>query len=145
MSEDVIGGPPRSFYVISGLALVWNLIGVMQYVMRVTMTDAAIAVLPANQQALINATPSWALAAFAIATNAAALACLLMLLKKAWAYPLFIVALVAVLVQDFHGFAMADGMAAYGVAGVVLTALVLVISAYLVWYSKGARDKGWIS
>jgi len=145
MSEEVTGGPPRSFYVISGVALVWNLIGVMQYVMRVTMTDAAIAELPADQQAFINEIPMWANAAFAIATNAGALGCLLLLLKKSWAYPLFIISLLGILVQDVHGFALSDGMAVFGSVGVVLAVLVLLVSIFLVWYAKGAKEKGWIS
>ncbi len=145
MSEEVTSGPPRSFYVISGVALVWNLIGVMQYVMRVTMTDAAIAALPADQQAFVNETPSWALAAFAIATNAGALGCLLLLLKKSWAYPLLIISVVGLVVQNIHGFVLADGMAVYGGAGAGLALLVLVVGVFLIWYAKGAKEKGWIS
>ena len=45
MSEDLKSQPPRSFYIIGAAALVWNLIGVMQYVLQVTMNDAAIAAL----------------------------------------------------------------------------------------------------
>ncbi len=145
MSEEVTSGPPRSFYVISGVALVWNIIGVMQYVMRVTMTDAAIAALPADQQAFVNGTPSWTLAAFAIATNAGALGCLLLLLKKSWAYPLLIISVVGLVVQNIHGFVLADGMAVYGGAGAGLALLVLVVGVFLIWYAKGANEKGWIS
>ena len=145
MSDEVTSGPPRSFFVVSGVALVWNLIGVMQYVMRVTMTDAAIAAMPADQQAFINGTPSWALAAFAIATNAGALGCLLLLLKKGWAYPLFIISVVGVVVQNIHGFVLADGMAVYGGVGVGIALLVLVVGIFLILYAKGAKEKGWIS
>jgi hypothetical protein len=145
MPGKFIESPPRSFYAIGILALIWNILGVVQYVMRVTMTDTAIAALSESQQAFIAATPSWALAAFATATNVAVLGCLALLLKKAWAYPLFIVSLLALLVQDFHGYALADGMAAFGAGGVVLTALILVITVYLVWYAKQASNKGWIN
>ena len=145
MSGDLINQPPRSFYISGVTALVWNLIGVMQYVMGVTMTDAAIAALPADRQTFLQETPDWATAAFAIATNAGALGCILLLLKKAWAYPLFIVSLLAVLAQNFHGFILADGMAVLGTGEVVLDILIIAIAAYLIWYSKGAKDKGWIS
>jgi hypothetical protein len=36
-------------------------------------------------------------------------------------------------------------VAAFGAGGVVLTILIIAIGAYLIWYSKGAKDKGWIS
>lgn len=145
MSGDLNNKPPRSFYIMGGAALVWNLIGVMQYVTRVSMSEAAVAGLPANQQAFLQDIPGWATAAFAIATNAAALGCVLLLLRKAWAYPLFIMSLLALLVQNYHGFVLADGAAAFGAGGVVLTILIIAIGAYLIWYSIGAKDKGWIS
>ena len=145
MSEDPNSQPPRSFYIIGVAALVWNLIGVVQYVIRVTMNDAAIAALPVNQQIFIHEMPGWATAAFAIATNAGALGCVLLLLRKDWAYPLFIVSLLGILVQNIHGFAIADGLEVFGGAGAALTALVLIIAAVMIWYSKGAKDKGWIS
>ncbi len=34
MSEESIGGPPRSFLIIGIIALVWNLFGVMSYIMH---------------------------------------------------------------------------------------------------------------
>ena len=109
------------------------------------MSEAALAELPANQQAFIQNAPSWATAAFAIATNAGALGCVLLLLRNGWAYPLFVVSLLGVLVQSFHDYAIAGGLEIFGGIGVGLTALVLVIGVFLIWYSKGAKDKGWIS
>ncbi len=145
MSEDQSSQPPRSFYIIGVTALVWNLIGVMQYVLQVTMNDAAIAALPANQQIFLQEMPDWATAAFAIATNTGALGCILLLMKKEWAYPIFIVSLLGILVQNIHGFAIADGLEVFGGTGAALTALVLIVGAVMIWYSKSAKDKGWIS
>jgi hypothetical protein len=145
MSYDVIGAPPRSLYVIGGLALAWNLVGLMQYVMGVTMTDAALAALPANHQAFINETPQWATAAFAIATNAGVLGCILLLLRKAWAYPVFIISLLGVLAQNVHALILADGLAIGGMVGVALSLLVIVVGTYLILYSKRAKAKGWLS
>ena len=82
MSEDVIGGPPRSFYVISGIALLWNLVGVMVYVMQVTMTDEALAAMDPAERALMESMPSWLIGVYALAVNAGALGCLLLILKK---------------------------------------------------------------
>ena len=48
--EQTSGSPPRSFYIIGIAALIWNLIGVMTYIMQVTMSDAAMAALPEEQQ-----------------------------------------------------------------------------------------------
>ena len=145
MSEDSNNKLPRAFYITSVAALVWNLIGVMQYIMRVTMSSAALAALPENQQAFIQDSPSWATAAFAIATNAGALGCVLLLLRNAWAYPVLVTSLLGVLVQNFHGYAIGGGLEVFGATGTALTAVIVVISVYLIWFSMGAKDKGWIS
>jgi hypothetical protein len=145
MSRDVIGSLPRSFYVTAGLALVWNAFGLLQYVMRVTMTDAAIAALPADQQAFINTTPSWALAAFAIATNAGVLASLLLLIKKALAYPLFVISLLGVIVQNIHALFLGNALEVYGVVGLALPATIIIVGIYFILYAKGAKRRHWIN
>jgi hypothetical protein len=58
---------------------------------------------------------------------------------------LLIISVVGVVVQNIHGLVLADGMAVYGGVGVGITLLVLVIGIYLIWYAKGAKERGWIS
>ena len=43
---------PRSFWVIGPIALLWNLMGAIAYLMQAFITDAQIATLPKDQQAL---------------------------------------------------------------------------------------------
>ena len=144
MSEEEISGPPRSFYVISGAALIWNLFGVLSYIGRVTASEATLAAMPDLQRAYAENAPTWETAAFAIATNAGALGCLFLLLKRSWAYPVLIASFVAILVQNFYGYAIGGAVEVFGPVGVVLSVAVMVIGALLVWYSKGANEKGWL-
>ena len=145
MSEDAIGGPPRSFYVISGVALAWNLLGVMAYIMQVTMSQEAFNALPDAERMLYENMPSWATAAFAIAVNGGALGGLLLLLRKALAFPVLIASLVGVMVQMYHSFFIANSIEVYGPGGMIMPVMVVVISVFLVWYSRDAKGKGWIS
>lgn len=145
MSDDTQSAIPRSFWIISSVALVWNLVGVANYLFQVTMTDEALMQLPENQRLLMESVPAWATAAFAIAVFGGTLGCVLLLLKKALASPVFIVSLVGIVAQLYHAFVIANAMEVYGPAGVVLPALVMVIGVLLVWYSRSAADKGWIS
>ena len=144
-SETTSGRPPRSFYVISGIALAWNLLGVASYVMQVTMSDAALAALPDDQQAFIQNTPAWATAAYAIAVNAGALGCVLLLVRQTWAYQVLILSFLGIMVQNFYGYAIGGAVGAYGAAGVGLSVAVIVVGAFLIAYSKGAIDKGWLN
>ena len=142
--EETSSGPPRSFYIIGIAALIWNLIGVMTYVMQVTMSEAAIAAVPEGQQAFIQTSPVWVTAAYAIATNAGALGCVLLLVRQSWAYLVLVVSFAGILIQNLYGYFMGGAVEVYGAAGVGLSVAVMAIGAFLIWYAKGATDKGWL-
>ncbi len=144
MSEETGTNPPRSFYIISIAALIWNLVGVMTYVMQVTMTDAAMAALPAEQQAFIQNSPVWVTAAYAIAVNAGALGCVLLLVRQSWAYLVLVVSFAGILIQNLYGYFMGGAVDVYGAAGVGLSVAVMAIGVFLIWYAKDATDKGWL-
>ena len=136
--------PPRSFYIIGIAALIWNLIGVMTYVMQVTMNDAAMAALPEDQQAFIQNSPIWVTAAYAIAVNAGAMGCILLLVRQSWAYLVLVVSFAGIVIQNLYGYVMGGAVDVYGAAGVGLSITVILIGAYLIAYSKGAMNKGWL-
>jgi hypothetical protein len=144
MSEEFAGKPPRSSRVISIVALLWNLVGVMAYVAQVTMTGEDLAALPEAERMLYENVPAWATAAFAVAVFAGALGSLLLVLRKAWAVPLLILSLVAILVQMFHNLFLADTVAVMGTAAVAFPILVIVIAVFLAWYAQTAKRKHWL-
>jgi len=145
MSEESTGKLPTSFYIISGAALVWNLIGVMNYVLQVTITQEALNALPEAKRLLLENAPVWATSAFAIAVNAGALGCLLLLLRQSWAYPVLIVSLAGIIVQMSHSFFIANAIEISALGDLILSATIVVIGIFLVWYAKGAKEKGWIN
>ena len=74
--------PGSLFWVISGLALVWNLIGVINYLGQVLMTDEVLKSLPKEQQLMYQDVPSWVTAAFAVAVFSGTVGAIFLLLKK---------------------------------------------------------------
>jgi membrane protein CcdC involved in cytochrome C biogenesis len=136
---------PRSFMLISAGALVWNLLGVAAYISQVTMSEAALAALPEGERLLYETIPVWATSAFAVAVNGSALGCILLLFKKSWAYPVLFVSLLGVLVQMVHSIFIANSIEVYGPGGMVMPVMVVLVSAYLVWFSRNAWRNGWIS
>jgi membrane protein CcdC involved in cytochrome C biogenesis len=136
---------PRSFMLISAGALVWNLLGVAAYISQVTMSAAALAALPEGERLLYETIPVWATSAFAVAVNGSALGCILLLFKKSWAYPVLFVSLLGVLVQMVHSIFIANSIEVYGPGGMVMPVMVVLVSAYLVWFSRNAWRNGWIS
>ena len=142
MAESSVA-PPRSYWIISSLALVWNLIGLAAYVSQVTMSEDALRMLPDAQRTFLENTPGWATGAFAIATTAGVLGSLLLLLRNAWAVPLFLISLAAVLAQTYYGFVIANGIEVLGAGSAVLPAATIAIGTGLIWYSRVAKERGW--
>ena len=145
MKDETGQAPPRIFYWIGGVALAWNLVGIMAYLGQVTMSPEALAELPPDRRALIENVPAWATSAYAIAVNAGALGCLLLLIRKSLAVAVLVISLVAVLVQMGHAFFMTNSIEVLGWSSVVVPLAIVLIGAYLVWFAMDARKKGWIS
>ncbi len=75
--------PPIWFWVISVIALLWNLMGVNAYLQQAYQTESFQAMYDTPELLeLVNSTPAWATAAFAIAVFAGALGCIVFTLKK---------------------------------------------------------------
>ena len=145
MSEESIGGTPRSFLIIGVVALLWNLVGVMSYIMQVTMTGEMMANMPEAERALYESMPSWVTGAFAIAVFGGVTACVGLLLKKAWCVPSFLISLVAIIVQFGYWLFLTDSIEVIGSEVFLMPALVTAMGAFLVWHSRGAKAKGWLS
>jgi len=145
MSETTKNNAPAWFMIVAVVLLIWNLLGVMAYIMQVTMSPEALAALPDAQRQLYENTPEWATAAFAIAVNGGALGCLLLLLKRNLAGIFLQLSLAGVLVQVFHSFFMSKSFEVFGPGGMVMPIMVLVIAIYLVTLAAKAKTKHWTS
>ncbi len=145
MSDVPNNKPSTNFWIIAAAALVWNLLGIVIYVGQVTMSPESLARLTEAQQDLITSTPAWSNAAWAIAVNAGAFGSLLMLLRKAWAVPMFLLSLIAVVVQDFEAFVLRDAYGVVGISSLVIPSMVFVIAIALFVYSRYAKGRGWLN
>lgn len=142
MPESAPAKPTRRFWTVSAVALAWNLVGVMSYLMSVTIGPEALASLPEAERNLYTDIPAWATSAYAIAVFGGLLGSIALLLRKAWAVPLFVASLVAVVVQMAHAFFMTALFEVKGAGAAILPLLILAIAAYLVWFSRSARERG---
>lgn len=146
MSDSINGKPPTAFWIIAGVALVWNLIGWLLFYMQVSATDEVLrAAYGEAEYEYLSTIPTWVTIAYGTAVTAGVLGCVFLLMRKLWAIPLFIVSLVAILVQDTYSFVLSDAMKVFGTGVIAIPIVVLVIAIGLVFYSRSAKDKGWIA
>ena len=116
--------------------------GVFAYLQEAYMTAEDLAALPIEEQALYENIPAWVTAAFALAVFGGALACILLLLRKKLATFVFIISFASILAQMTYNLLMSKAMEVYGPGGMIMPIMVIVIGAYLIWYSKKMDAQG---
>ncbi|MEP2889462.1 hypothetical protein [Tateyamaria sp.] len=127
--------PHFSFWVVAALGLFWNLMGCLNYVTQAN--PEAVAQMPPVYQAIINGRPDWATAGFAIGVFGGAVGCILLLLRKRVALPVFILSGAGVLLM---------GVFTLSIVGVVPSiALSILVAIALLWYASIVRRFGWLS
>lgn len=135
---------PAWLKVVAVVALLWNLIGCVAFISDLRLTAEDLAMLPEAQQALYAARPGWAVAATAVAVFGGVLGCVGLLLRKKWAFPVLVLSLLGILVQDFGLFILADGATLAGPVVVAMQMVVLAVGIGLVWLSRNGVAHGWL-
>ena len=135
--------PPVWFWVISGIGLLWCLMGVNAYLQQAYRTEGFTSMLSAEQLEAVNNIPAWATGAFAIAVFAGALGCIALLLRKKWAKQLFLLSILGIIVQMVYLLFMSNATELFGPP--IMPALSLLVILLLFWYSKKSAVKGWVS
>ena len=137
--------PSSLFYVISSVALVWNLMGVFNYLGQVLMTDEVLKSLPKDQQLMYQDVPYWVTAAFAVAVFFGTLGAIFLLLKKKVSSTFFILSFLGIFVQMTYGLLITKNTDSYGPLGLVMPLMIIAVGGYLIWYSRKANEHRWLS
>jgi len=135
---------PTWFYLIAGVALLWNLVGAGAVIMNFMITPETLLSLPPEQQQLYAKTPMWSSYASLLAVVAGTLGSLSLLFKKAWAYPLFILSIVGLVVQDIAIFIVVDALEILGAPVLIMQGFVGLIAIALLFLAKYAISQQWI-
>lgn len=144
MNDKTVSRIHWSFWVISSVALSWNMMGSINYFMQ--MNADFVASMPDTHRAIIAGRPAWATAGFAIAVFGGTLGCLLLLLRRPAAYYLFITSLLGVIVTMIHTIDIALSTINFNPFEITIMILMpLAVAALLIWYAKFVMRMGWIS
>ena len=144
MNDETVGGVHWSFWAIGAVALIWNVMGDMNFFAQ--MNADVLAAMPESNRAIVEGRPAWATGGFATAVFGGSLGCLLLLLRKSAAYYFFIASLLGVIVQLIHTLGIASSTIDFSLFEISTYVLMpLVVAGFLIWYSKQAESKGWIS
>ena len=137
--------PTVSYWIIAVIALIWNIMGVMSYLGQVYMTDDMMASMTPEQQELLANTPAWSTGLFAVAVFAGLLGSFLLLMRKKLATPVFLISLIAVLINRGYSFFATNQSEVFGTMhGIVTPITIIIIAVFLYMYSKKSGEKSWM-
>ncbi len=143
MNEKSAGAVHMSFWIISAVALVWNIMGCINFFMQ--MDPEVLASFSESARALVVDRPGWATASFAVSQFGGVLGCVLLLLRKRAATYLFVASLLGVVVTVAYTLSLAGStidLAPGEIVGYIV--MPLGVAAFLIWYSNWAESRGWI-
>lgn len=137
--------PNKAFWIIAVLALLWNLMGVYQFYLGSFALERIRDSVSAEEFTIMESLPSWYAIVFGITVFTGVLGCFLLLARKKLAVPLFGISLLTVLVIEFYWLFATDIMEVSGLVAAVMPLIVIAISIFMYFYSKGAAQKGWLN
>lgn len=137
---------PMGLRIAASLLVLWGVAGVIACIQQLRLGAEAMGPADAYARALYASLPVWYNGVYAVATGAGLAAALALLLRKAVARALFLVSLVAIVVQFGWLFAVTDIIAVRGAAQVVPFPLfIAAVAVFGAWLSGHARQRGWIA
>lgn len=138
-------GVPMWFWIVAVVALLWNLMGLMAFVMDITASAETLASqYDEVELAAVKQIPNWAKGAYGVAVIFGVLGCIGLLMRKKWAFPCFVLSLAGVLVQHSYFYFMSDMIQIMGAVVLPLMISVLVVAIALAAASQRWMVKGWL-
>ncbi len=140
--------PPISFWVISIVLLLWGLGGASIYIAYFIDTPeefAQTAETAANRQAYADYVaniPFWAIAVGMIAAMTRLLGAIGLLVRRAWALPLYIVSTVFFLIALYRAFVLANVSSVMSGPHIFVEIAFLALSIFGVWFARENISKG---
>jgi hypothetical protein len=143
MQQAVSARAPAHLWIVGILATLWNAFGCFDYFMTTTRNETYLAQFTAEQLAYYESLPAWLTGAWAIGVWGGLAGALLLLIRSrysVWAFALsFIGAVVAMGYQQLAT-TMPESMTS-GMMG-IMPWVIIIIAAFLLWYSWDAEKKG---
>ncbi len=133
-----------AFWVIAILGLLWNVGGIMNYMMQ--MKPEFVASMPESHQAIINGRPAWATGGFAVGVFGGAIGCLFLLLRKPLAGLVFMISLMGIFVTMIHSLQVVMTKSSFSVTEIfVMIVLPIVVANFLIGFTFYAMKRNWIA
>ena len=136
---------PGWFRVVGVLFLLWGLAGIYAFYSQLTTPyEQMVASMGKAGADCIAAMPQWLWWVYGAAVWSGVFGTLALLLRRAWAQPLYLISLIAVLVQFGHSFGVAKIHEIMGWSAAIFPAFIILMAAVQLWFAISSKKKGWL-
>ena len=134
-------GIPAWFWIAAGAALLFEGLGCFMYLAQVTADRAT---LPLDQRAMWDATPTWMIAAYALAVWVGLVGAVLLLMRRKLAVAFLLVSLIAVIAQ-FSGLFLVPQLRQTVPDTALAAPIAIVVICYGIFLlARQAEKRGWL-
>lgn len=145
MVKGFAGRPPIWFWIAALLLLSWEAIGCYFCFQQFRLGADTMPSATNYDRALYASLPAWYNWTYALAVGTGALGGLALFMRKATAKPLYIVSLIALLVQFGYLFAATDIIVTKGLWTIYFPAFIAAAGGFAIWLTDKAVKRRWIS
>lgn len=146
MATAAEGRTPAHLWIIGILALLWNAFGCYDYLMTETANQAYLAQYPADALAYFESLPAWLTAFWALGVWGGLAGAILLLMRNryaVWAFGLSFIGCIVSFGYQYLMTTMPESMTAGAMA--YMPWVIILIAAFLLWYSWSEEKKGVLS
>ncbi len=135
---------PWHVWLVGVIAVLFNAIGVFDFVMNMTQGAAylASAGMTPDQIAHYRGMPGWMMVVWAVGVFGAFLASVFLLLRRKLASPVFFLSLAAFLVSLLYTYALTNGGKVMGQQMAITSAVITALLLFFSWYSRFMAARG---
>ena len=136
---------PRWFWVLGIVLLLWGAMGIFAFYSQLTTPyDKMVAEMGKAAADCIARMPQWLWWVFGIAVWSGLFGSAALLLRRVWAQPLYLISLVAVVVQFGYSFGVAKTHEIMGWSSAIFPAFIILMAAIQLWFAGWVKKKGWL-
>lgn len=136
--------PPIWYWVVSIIGLLWFLMDLSAFFMRVLMSEEGIQSIPEGHQHPYLGMPLWVDIVFAFEVFGGTLGCIGLLIRRNWALPLLILSLLGVISQTFYIYFLSDAISSMGAPAVIMPLLAIAITVCMILLARSAKSRHWL-
>ena len=133
---------PIHLWIIGVLALLWNSMGAFDYLATQLELEFYMKRFTEEQLAYFYGFPKWVVACWAFAVWGAFVGSIALLMRRKWAVWAFAVALSGLCLTTIYNFGMTNAAEVMSSGDMVFTAIIWVISIFLLFYSWMQARRG---